>query len=104
MPTPSDELEIRRFAALVGQLRQELAAVGAVHCDLAKLTVEVEHWRRAARRAARYLGRPVRTGAAASGVWAALTDWPATETERARHRERRRAVEAAAQLHLDDQS
>jgi len=98
-----DEVIELELGALVRELREELAAVGAVNCDLAELTVEVEHWRRAARRAARYLGRPVRTGVEASGVWAALTDWPATETERVRHQDRlRRVVAAAARLHPDE--
>jgi hypothetical protein len=38
------------------------------------------------------------TGAAATGAWAVLTDWPATEAERTRYPERlRRTVEAAAE-------
>ena len=55
-----------------------------MHQKLSELTVTASQWRQAARRAARQLGRPIQTGANLSSVWAALRDWPATETERRR--------------------
>lgn len=92
---------------LVGSLRRQLEQSGSIQHDLEELRlfgVNAEQWRRAARRAARQLQRPVQTGAGTSSVWVALRDWPATATERARHQEQlRRAVEAAAQFHSDDQ-
>lgn len=84
----------RRRDALIADLARELPEQGIVQRDVDTLTVEVEVWRRAARSAARILGRPVQTSLDPSGtlVWAALTDWPADADEQTRQRQGTRAA------------
>lgn len=96
----ADASDINPAHRLVSGLRRELQAAGFVQqssVELSDVGVDAGQWRTAARRAARQLGRPVQTGQADSGAWAALRDWPATDSER-RHQQAqmRRAVEAAS--------
>ena len=77
----------RRAADLLARLREALADQAAVNEDLAAGDVLPATWRTTARRAARDLQRPVRTGQvehsdATVTVWAELTDWPRTPTRR----------------------
>ena len=62
-----------------------LRANGTVIVPVATLSVPLDDWRKAARRAARDLGRPVRTLRHGGVVQAFLTDWPASIDERRVH-------------------
>lgn len=88
---------------LLSRLRESLADRGSVTQDLGPGDTPPKVWRAEARRAARDLGRPVRTGEVEHHdhhvltVYAVLTDWPATDDERAADMATRRGmVEAAA--------
>lgn len=84
---------------LADRLAGELAERGSISQDVARLTVPIDIWRAAARMSGRHMGRPVRTGLSphAEVVWAALTDWPSSLSERRTHdKAMRRAVEATA--------
>jgi hypothetical protein len=77
---------------------------GSILQDVARLTVLIDIWRSVARMSGRRMGRPVRTGLSpqADVVWAALTDWPSSLSERRTHdKAMRRAVEATAILEPD---
>lgn len=66
---------------LIAQLADDLEAHGWLRVPLADLPVKPTVWRRAARAAARRMGRTVKTGESADGVHAWLTDWPRDERE-----------------------
>lgn len=88
---------VRSEELLLSQLRTELASQGSAAVEAPPAGLEVAGWRAAARRAARQLGRPIRTGQHPdeSGAWAMLTDWPATPQEAAVHQaQMRRAIES----------
>jgi len=76
----------RALALLHSQLERQLVEHSATTADIEGLVVGVAQWRSTARNVARELGRPIRTGVnrSADVVWAALTDWPATDEERER--------------------
>jgi len=95
----SDQTGIHEKAKhqLADRLAGELAERGSITQDVARLTVPVAIWRSAARMSGRRLGRPIRTGLSphSNVVWAALTDWPSSLSERRIHdQEMRRVVEA----------
>lgn len=106
---PADELARviplhgRRDDDLLARLRESLADRGSVTQDLEPGDMVPKVWRATARRAAKDLGRPVRTlavehdGLDTITVHAILTDWPVTETEEAADMAiRRRIVDAVA--------
>ncbi|MCP2343687.1 hypothetical protein [Actinomadura rupiterrae] len=72
-PQPDD-------AARVAALAEQFKRTGEVRCRCQDAE-ERERLRAEARRAARQLGRPVRTYATDSVVLAVLTDWPANALE-----------------------
>ena len=95
----------RHDADLLTRLREALADRGAVNEDLAARNVVAATWRTTPRRA-RDLQRPVRTAQVEHPgnmvmVWAAWSDWSATDTERATFEalQRRTAAAVAADLH-----
>jgi hypothetical protein len=62
-------------------LRTALGERGHVARPLPACPLELAAWRRAARAAARSMGRPVRTVVAEADLHAWLTDWPRDERE-----------------------
>src|SRR5579859_1102888 len=86
-------LEDRVVASIAARLRPVLADQGIVTANVAELD-SVERWRKAARRAGRQLGYPVRTAVSTDGttVWAVLGGWclsrkrPRFAGKRGRHR------------------
>lgn len=94
-PAPSPET----IDALVKEVRAQLAANGTAIADVGRLAVPVDVWRKAARRAGKILGRPVRTVLHGGAVEAYLVDWPANPDEqRKRDRVLRAAIERAAPI------
>lgn len=78
------------------EVTDALRRSGSIQVSLAELTVSPDEWRRIARAAARFLGRPVQTLLARDQLVAVLTDWPATPVERRDHDRRLRAAISAA--------
>jgi hypothetical protein len=76
-PSPAD------IATLIEDLRTRLERTGCANDRLEDLAVPIDVWRRAARRAARMLERPVQTLVSQRAAHAALLDWPANDAERA---------------------
>jgi hypothetical protein len=85
---------VSRGDRLIEELRTELAATGSIGRSIEQLPVSVQEWRKAARSAARQLGRPVQTIASTDHgmVWARLSDWPANDAEEAIHEQQLRAA------------
>ena len=73
-------IEAGRIERLARQLSPDLAADGTVSVPTATVA-DLGEWRAAARKAARGLGEPVRTGVSGERVWAAL-DRPVTDAQR----------------------
>jgi hypothetical protein len=93
---------IEDLNALVAQLRAELADAGTASAWISALSVPVEIWRKAARRAGRVLGRPTHTLVHGDLVQAYLTDWPSTPDEQhKRDRALREAIERTVHIALD---
>ncbi|WP_141013164.1 hypothetical protein [Nocardioides sambongensis] len=95
MASPVTSINVRRDR-LEATIRADLIATGQARSTQG---ADVAAWRRAARRAARSLGRPVQTVLVEDGAAAAamLRDWPASPAERAQHQAAmRRVVDRAA--------
>lgn len=88
---------------LVEELAGELRKNGSVQRIIEDDEVAVE-WRKAARAAARSLGRPVETLRSGRVTVAALRDWPANELEEQLHAARLRRVMDAMSLKLPVES
>lgn len=67
--------------ALIDDIQKDLRTTGSSQARV-DTDDEADQWRRAARAAARRLGRPVQTLQQEHVVVAALRDWPANELER----------------------
>lgn len=94
---PRRDPSIDELSDLVATMRQRLRATGSVIDDVGHLEVPVNDWRKAARRAGRELGRPLRTLVHGGVVQAYLMDWPVDADERLVYdRAMRAAVEAAS--------
>jgi hypothetical protein len=73
-------IEAGRIERLARQFGPDLAVAGYLSVTVATVA-DVGEWRAAARKAARGLGEPVRTGVSGERVWAAL-DRPVTDAQR----------------------
>ena len=102
MATPPDPAVQALINTEMGRrIKNELAAHGTVSIGAGDLPegVDLEMWRRVARRIAHEMGRPFHSAVGAGDAWATLTDFPATPAEREAHLARlHRVVEAVAGL------
>lgn len=102
--TPALPNERHETEALVAELAKALAETGSAVAQVSAIKASPEDWRRAARKAARTLRRPVETLAGGGVLVAALRDWPRDEREEADMRARQRAAVEAAWIEEDGAS